>query len=123
MENVTVIHRTDQKPATNVSGKPHTPGLLKTDARTATPNTPPSSHSALSIPDAIPVWWASTACHDSFATVGNAIEVPVPAMVSSGAPAGLGGETVLVCDPHQVLGRGSDQVAALTHPPTLRLSA
>jgi hypothetical protein len=84
-ENATAIQSADLKPATNTSGELYTPGRLKTDARTAMPKTPPSSRSALFVPDAMPISSGATDAMTSFATAGNTIKVPTPPMVSKGA--------------------------------------
>ena len=55
---------------------------MKTAASTATPNTPPSSRSALFVPEAMPASVGGTDPITTLATVAKHIDVPV------GEPAG-----------------------------------
>ncbi len=70
-------------PCTNAAGLSYPPWPAKTEARIATPNTPPSSRNALLAPDATPACSGGTEPMIALATVGKQNEVPIPETVKA----------------------------------------
>ena len=63
---------------------PYPPCAAKTDASTATPNTPPTSRSALAAPDAMPSSSRRTVPSTSAAVGAKNIAMPMPLTTSAG---------------------------------------
>ena len=71
-------------PSVKRSAEPYPPWWVKIDARTATPNTPPSSRMALLAPDALPASSGRTAPRTTVATGAKKSAIPTPAIANGG---------------------------------------
>src|SRR5690348_15070585 len=71
-----------RNPEISVAGEPRCPFALNTAATIATPNTAPNRCRAFWTPEALPMSAGGTAFSAVVGTVGMAIEMPTPAMIS-----------------------------------------
>src|SRR5262245_65771404 len=91
------------RPCTYASGEKYEPWAENTEARTATPNTPPTSRMALLAPDALPSSSRRTADRTTLAMGAKNRPMPAPLTMNGRTKAEYGASTLAMEDRKSVV--------------------